>query len=556
MMQPAPIANSYWLPGGRVLAGEYPADKDGPDGERKIGQLLAAGVTSIVDLTTPADGLDPYLQLLSTRWETGAVHYHRAPIPDVSVPTPRQMVELIAYIDREVADGRTVYLHCWGGVGRTGTVVGCYLVHCGYRPADALAVIADRWRMVEKVRRHPESPETRGQLEFVRRWPPSESVSHTVGPFLRPQMLERFRGCVLGGAVGDALGAAVEFMPLYCIRQQFGPEGITDPAAAYGRVGAITDDTQMSMFTVEGILRGTHRHVAKSADSNRSTWTGMHHFDPGAVRGAYLRWLSVQGYQPELLATFATNSGWLMGVGALHSRRAPGATCTSALMGAKGQAKHPVNDSKGCGGVMRVAPAGLVQSDDPFAFGAGTAAITHGHPNGYLAAGALAVIVHNVARDMPLKFAVEAAVDRLATEPVHGETTRALEQAVRLAAAGDPSPETVESLGQGWVAEEALAIAVYCALVSPNDFARGVRLAVNHSGDSDSTGAIAGNILGAKLGVGAIPDHWLSVLELRAELEALAEDLLTGFRQSATWADRYPIEQGSLDLRDRTSADC
>ena len=127
---------------------------------------------------------------------------------------------------------------------------------------------------------------------------------------------------------------------------------------------------------------------------------------------------------------------------------------------------------------------------------------------------------------------------------------------MRLAAAGDPSPETVESLGQGWVAEEALAIAVYCALVSPNDFASGVRLAVNHSGDSDSTGAIAGNILGAKLGVGAIPDHWLSVLELRAELEVLAEDLLTGFSENAAWADRYHIEQGSLDLRDRTSADC
>jgi ADP-ribosylglycohydrolase len=211
-------------------------------------------------------------------------------------------------------------------------------------------------------------------------------------------------------------------------------------------------------------------------------------------------------------------------------------------MGSKGQSKHPVNDSKGCGGVMRAAPAGLVQSDDPFAFGAGTAAITHGHPNGYLAAGALAVIVHNVARDMPLKFAVEAALDRLAAERAHGETTRALEQAVRLAGAGDPSPETVESLGQGWVAEEALAIAVYCALVSPNDVATGVRLAVNHSGDSDSTGAIAGNILGAKLGAGSIPTQWLAVLELRDELEALADDLLTGFRLGFTWAPRYPID--------------
>ncbi|HEX2778916.1 MAG TPA: ADP-ribosylglycohydrolase family protein, partial [Gemmatimonadaceae bacterium] len=118
---------------------------------------------------------------------------------------------------------------------------------------------------------------------------------------------------------------------------------------------------------------------------------------------------------------------------------------------------------------------------------------------------------------------VLAAVDRACAEAQHGA-----------------SPEAVERLGQGWVAEEALAIGVYCALVAEDDFERGVRLAVNHGGDSDSTGAIAGNILGARLGAAAIPERWLESLELRDVIERVADDLLTGHEDSEAWRARYP----------------
>jgi ADP-ribosylglycohydrolase len=103
-----------------------------------------------------------------------------------------------------------------------------------------------------------------------------------------------------------------------------------------------------------------------------------------------------------------------------------------------------------------------------------------------------------------------------------------------------PGPETIKKIGEGWVAEEALAISCYCALVSESDFARGVRLAVNHDGDSDSTGAITGNILGALLGKSVIPSEWLEELEMRDVIEEVARDLLLTFEEGDAWLKKYP----------------
>ena len=129
--------------------------------------------------------------------------------------------------------------------------------------------------------------------------------------------VEHFAGCLLGGAVGDALGAPVEFMALAEIRQRFGPQGVTDFAEAYGRLGAITDDTQMTLFTAEGLLRGYSRQQEKGTASMAE-----------AIHRAYLRWLRTQGMtsrHPAFAdATRQADNGWLLGVRALHARRAPG----------------------------------------------------------------------------------------------------------------------------------------------------------------------------------------------------------------------------------------
>ena len=119
------------------------------------------------------------------------------------------------------------------------------------------------------------------------------------------------------------------------------------------------------------------------------------------------------------------------------------------------------------------------------------------------------------------------------------ECREALTAAVDLAGLARPSPQKLTTLGQGWIAEEALAIGVYAALAA-GTFEEGVLLAVNHGGDSDSTGSIAGSILGASLGKDAIPGRWLARLELADVIERVAADLATGFEETDEWWKRYP----------------
>jgi ADP-ribosylglycohydrolase len=340
----------------------------------------------------------------------------------------------------------------------------------------------------------------------------------------------------LGGAVGDALGAPVEFHGIHLIRDKYGSAGITDYAAAYGRRGAITDDTQMTLFTAEGLLRAIARRRHKGGCHPASV---IHH--------AYIRWLRTQGGRSRSHFSQDEMDGWLIGVESLHSSRAPGATCLSALRGEEmGEMQRPLNNSKGCGGVMRVAPVGMVAEDEEKAFSLGceAAAITHGHPSGYYSAGCFAAIVYHLTEGRSLPEAIELSL-RILERPEndeHEECAEAVHRAVALwrLSSPNPSPEAIERLGGGWVGEEALAISLYCALASQDDFARGLLLAVNHSGDSDSTGAITGNLLGQMLGVGAIPEKWLAELELRAEIEAMAGNLFRQFEDTDAWLSRYP----------------
>jgi ADP-ribosylglycohydrolase len=198
-----------------------------------------------------------------------------------------------------------------------------------------------------------------------------------------------------------------------------------------------------------------------------------------------------------------------------------------------------LNDSKGCGGVMRVAPVGLIASD-PFALGCEVAALTHGHPSGFLAAGAFAVAISAVTRGTPLGEAVAVARGSVAGDPEGREVVRAIDRALLAASAGRATPETVETLGGGWVAEEALSIAFYCALVE-SDPRRALLLAVNHSGDSDSTGAILGQLLGAAHGGRAVPAEWAAALEGREVVERVAEDFAARFLDGRALDEtRYP----------------
>lgn len=330
---------------------------------------------------------------------------------------------------------------------------------------------------------------------------------------------EKISGCLLGGAIGDALGAPVEFLRLSEIRRKFGEAGITDFHAAYGKAGAITDDTQMLLFTAEGMLRGWVRQIER----------GIGGAEVEIVGNAYLRWLKTQTHEYSDNA-FMPDDGWLIQQQGLWSRRAPGNACLSGLGFYRDTGKLPENDSKGCGTVMRVAPVGILfEGEMAYRFGKAISELTHGHPTASISAGCLAYIISLLYAGEKLHNSILMALKMVEKDErelgVEGETSNAIKTAIKLAESdARPSPELIESMGGGWVAEEALAISLYCALVAA-DFMQGVLLAVNHSGDSDSTGAITGNLLGLIMGRKAIPQKWLEGVELYDVIAQIADDL-------------------------------
>ena len=443
------------------------------------------------------------------------MQYFQLPIPDFGIPDARWEEEW-EQVGRQLRAllglGKKIVIHCRGGLGRTGTLAARLLVEFGMRAEDAILA-------VRKAR--PDTVETMPQEEYVHRQNPVDELVFKK-PFyaIAPDRANRYRGCLLGGAVGDALGAAVEFMDLPAIRHQFGAGGIRDLVPAYGRVGAITDDTQMTLFTAEGMLR---------ADVRGST-RGICSF-PGVVHHAYMRWFRTQEKGAKL-PTEPAFDGWLITHRELFALRAPGNTCLSALRAAPGWGTPATNDSKGCGGVMRVAPVGLyaatthANAEETFKWGCETAALTHGHPTGQLPAGVLAVLIRELAGGGALGDALATAKKLLRKPPRHEETLVAIEKAERLAASTAPAEECLPQLGEGWVAEEALAVALFCALRAKS-LEEGVIMAVNITGDSDSTGAIAGNLLGAMLGADQIPSRWLDTLELKDVIVEIADDLAT-----------------------------
>jgi len=341
---------------------------------------------------------------------------------------------------------------------------------------------------------------------------------------------DHFRGCLLGGAIGDALGWPVEFLRLNEIKKKHGEKGITDLIVGTNGKAEITDDTQMTLFTAEGILRAETRGNEK----------GICH-PPTVVYYAYQRWLNTQGY-PKMKDRDWIYDGWLIGIKELHERRAPGNSCLSALSsGKQGTIDEAINNSKGCGGVMRVAPAGLFyRKESAFRMAADFAALTHGHPSGYLAAGALAYMIASIIEGQGIETAVKNTLIELKSHENHEECTQRLNQALELSKSGLSDVHAISLLGEGWVGEEALGISTYCVLKYKDDFKKALIAAVNHNGDSDSTGAITGNILGAYLGLSKIPADWVEKVELKDVLTQMADDLLSGYQEGREWWERYP----------------
>lgn len=354
--------------------------------------------------------------------------------------------------------------------------------------------------------------------------------------------LDTYRGCIIGGAAGDALGYTIEFISEYSIFQRYGERGITEYKLTNG-IAQFSDDTQMTLFTAAGLLSARARHL-----DNSDSYLDM-------ISQSYLDWYRTQTERYPMVQKSPVS--WLVNVPELYSPRAPGNTCLSACrQGAKGTIDHPLNHSCGCGGVMRAAPVGLYCDAENTSMsciqrlGAGAAALTHGHELGWLPAAALSSIVNRLAHDSTATVlsATQETMELLPETFPHTKhlpkLLQLMDQAIALSQSDTPDLDAIHHLGEGWVGQEALAIALYCALKYPNDFDRALIVSVNHKGDSDSTGAITGNLLGASLGLSGIPQKYREHLERYDVLLTIADDLyhvseLSEYSTDSAWEHKY-----------------
>jgi ADP-ribosyl-[dinitrogen reductase] hydrolase len=450
------------------------------------------------------------------------LEWYHLPIVDVSTPDPafeQQWGQLGLGLRSCLARGGRILVHCRGGLGRTGLIAARLLIEFGEDAETAISIARGA---------RPGAIETAAQEAYVRKLRPAE-ISPAVGEITKncepapafvemtaPSRLDRFRGLLLGGAVGDALGAPVEFLQRDQILRRFGANGITTYAPAYGRVGAVTDDTQMMLFTLEGLIRA------------RVRWLSRGICDPRVViDNAYRRWRATQEGRRNPSTKL---DGWLINVDALWSRRAPGNTCLSAMdaKASESPGKPAKNDSKGAGGIMRVGPVGLY-AEDAYRLGCEAAALTHGHISGIVAAGWFAAWIGGIADGATLREAAEAAWERCRGEAP--ELDQMLELAFHQLRLGENSVVPAV-LGEGWIAEEAAAIALWSVLVTADPI-EALRLAVNIDGDSDTTGTLVGQVFGAAFGPGWIPKKLLDLLELRTEIEQLAQDAVDSLTLSS-----------------------
>lgn len=342
--------------------------------------------------------------------------------------------------------------------------------------------------------------------------------------------IDKIMGCLYGGAIGDAFGYPVEFLRKGEIFRKFGRDGIRDYELSEGKA-LMSDDTQMTLFTLAGLLAWSgDRERVKHKDS----WKEY-------VWKSYWDWFSTQDKKG---CPNPPRVSWLADEPVMQARRAPGITCLSSIEGGTcGSISQPINGSKGCGGLMRIAPAafwpGWEYSCQTSLAGAEMAAMTHGHPLGIICAAAFVDMLESLLEGRSLPEAVKGGLECADVYFRDWEALKAfkeiMDKAVALSKSDVTDQEAIEALGEGWVAEEALAIAVYCSLKHEGDFAAAVAAAVNHSGDSDSTGAVAGNIMGAACGYSKIPQRFLEPLEAKKVLDRLAFELAGKMGRKSVW---------------------
>jgi len=342
---------------------------------------------------------------------------------------------------------------------------------------------------------------------------------------------DKILGSLLGGAIGDALGYPIEF------EKNVKEKEIT----RYKEKGIISDDTQMTLFTANALIWGETRGVLKGITLNPTE----------AIYLAYKDWYDTQSGT----ITNANKITWIKNIPELNANRAPGNTCLSALSsGTKGTIDNPINNSKGCGGIMRVAPIGLYIKNSEMVgkIAAESSAITHGHPLGIIPSYVFATMLYFITyENLNIEDSLNKAMGQykekfnLYDKDTNEYFEALINKAVDLSSKNMSDIEAIKNLGEGWVAEEAFAIAIYSCLKYQDNFEDAIVCSINHGGDSDSTGAITGNIIGAYLGYSKIPNYYIEKLELKDIILELANDMSVSvpvseyLNNDQNWLNKY-----------------
>lgn len=314
--------------------------------------------------------------------------------------------------------------------------------------------------------------------------------------------IDQLAGCLLGGALGDALGYPVEFEKVSQMSQDHDFDKIVDKLI-------VSDDTQMTLFTANALLLDGNLRI--------NTWN------------CYQDWLETQFKQGKSELSHRPIS-WLMEYPEMYASREPGRTCLMTLMrGIPGDLNEPINQSKGCGALMRVAPLAFIDREDLYLVAIENSALTHGHQMSHIASAALVGLLRYISEGETLCDSVSLMrqdIKRIFMGSLEVKVfDDLLQQAIFASEKDFDDMEIISRLGEGWVAEETLAIALYCSLKYSNDLKKALRVAVLHDGDSDSTGSVTGQMLGTLLGAKKLPQEEIKRLDLLEPLMKMIERL-------------------------------
>jgi ADP-ribosylglycohydrolase/protein-tyrosine phosphatase len=468
--EPTPLPNSYWLEPGRILCGQYPGGRDEAETQERLRRLLETGIDYFIDLTETGER-EPYEPLLPVTRSSAPVAYRRLPIPDHGLPQSlAHMQDILDELDKALAEGRCIYLHCRAGIGRTNLVAGCWLVNRGFAGEAALAQLNERWQGSSSSASWPSVPETEAQCDFVREWRPERDAGHAAAADTR----DRVRGMLLGLAAAEALGHATHGLP----------------------AGAWADKTAMTLCLADSFIA-----------------CGGH--NPGD---------QVQRYQSWLRTGLWSSTGVCVGASAATVRALAAAQWTgNPLAGSHDPARAEAEP------LARIGPAVAWHRADPRAAIEAAvlcARITHQAPLTldavrYVAALLVGALAGEDKRMLlaPMYAPAPGLWDAVVLKP------RVRDVALGSWRGRKPNRLVAGSRAAAYALESALS-----AFDASHDPRQCIELAASRGGDAATAAAIVGQLAGAHYGASALPGEWLRGLARRAEIQSMADALQVGAR--------------------------